>query len=79
MFLEITGFLADDKEDDSIKFELNVSPEFEQAVMDVLGWDSLAAEANGELPLTDGQVQQLEVAIQQSLPKELELFIGVRA
>ncbi|MBK5353174.1 hypothetical protein JFU37_11720 [Pseudomonas sp. TH41] len=79
MFLEITGFLAGDNEDDSIKFEFDVSPEFEQAVMDVLGWDSLAAEANGELPLTGRQVQQLEIAIQQSLPKELELFIGVRA
>ncbi|NUU34552.1 pyocin S6 family toxin immunity protein [Pseudomonas sp. C2B4] len=79
MFLEITGFLAGKNEDDSIKFELDVSPEFEQAVMGILGWDSLAAEANGELPLTDGQVQQLEIAIQQSLPKELELFIGVRA
>jgi hypothetical protein len=79
MFLEITGFLAGDNEDDSIKFELDVSPEFEQAVMDMLGWDSLAAEANGELPLTGGQVKQLEVAIQQPLPKELDLFIGVRA
>ncbi|MGH8330280.1 MAG: pyocin S6 family toxin immunity protein [Pseudomonas fluorescens] len=79
MFLEITGFLAGDNEDDSIKFELDVSPEFEQAVMEILGWDSLAAEANGELPLTGGQVQQLEIAIQQTLPKELELFIGVRA
>lgn len=79
MFLEITGFLAGDNEDDLIKFELDVSPEFEQAVMDVLGWDSLAAEANGELPLTGRQIQQIEIAIQQPLPKELELFIGVRA
>lgn len=79
MFLEITGFLAGDNEDDSIKFELDVSPEFEQAVMDIFGWDSLAAEANGELPLTGEQVKQLEVAIQQPLPKELDLFIGVRA
>ncbi|MHC8364598.1 pyocin S6 family toxin immunity protein [Pseudomonas sp. ZT5P21] len=79
MFLEITGFLAGDNEDDLIKFELDVSPEFEQAVMDVLGWHCLAAEADGELPLTGGQVQQIEIAIHQSFPKELELFIGVRA
>ncbi|WP_236645647.1 pyocin S6 family toxin immunity protein [Pseudomonas sp. Ant30-3] len=46
--------------------------------MDVLGWESLVAEANGELPLTNEQVQQLEIAIHQSLPKELELFMGVR-
>ena len=79
MFLEITGFLPSDDEDDSIKFEFDVSPESEQAVMDVLGWHGLADEANGELPLTSGQVQQIEIAIQQSLPKELELYIGVRA
>lgn len=30
MFLEITGFLADDCEDSSIKFELDVRPEFEK-------------------------------------------------
>lgn len=79
MFLEITGFLAGDNEDDSIKFEFDVSPEFQQAVMDVLGWGSLAAEANGELPSTGGQVQQLEMALRQPLPKELELFICDRA
>lgn len=79
MFLEITGFLAGNDPDDSIKFELDVSPEFEQAVMALLGWESLAAEADGELPLTEAQVQEIEIAIQRSLPKELDLFIGVRA
>ncbi|MDN4542935.1 MULTISPECIES: pyocin S6 family toxin immunity protein [unclassified Pseudomonas] len=79
MFLEITGFLAEHDEDDSIKFELDISPEFEQAVMAVLGWQDLAAEADGELPLTRTQVQQIAVAINEQLPTSLDLFIGVRA
>jgi hypothetical protein len=57
IFLEITGFLASGSEDSSIKFELDIAQEYEQAVMDVLGWESLAAEADGELPLTSEQVR----------------------
>ena len=37
MYLWISGFLAGDNEDDSLKYSLTVPPEFEQAVMDVLG------------------------------------------
>jgi hypothetical protein len=79
MFLEITGFLLDDSEDDSIKFELDVDPEFEQAVMDVLGWERLETEVAGELPLTITQVQRIAAVIQEPLPTNLDLFIGVRA
>ncbi|WP_448644528.1 pyocin S6 family toxin immunity protein [Pseudomonas mediterranea] len=42
------------------------------------GWESLIAEAMGELPLTAEQVQKIERAIQQPLPRDLDLFIGVR-
>ena len=79
MFLEITGFLADDCEDSSIKFELDVRPEFENAVMDILGWENLAAECDGELPLTEEQVRKISSAINEHLPVTLNMFIGVRA
>ncbi|WP_349971315.1 pyocin S6 family toxin immunity protein [Pseudomonas caspiana] len=78
MFLEITGFLIDDSEDDSLKFELDVDPEFEQGVMKVLGWESLEAEADGELPLTATQVEAIAALIKKPLPMDLDLFIGVR-
>ena len=78
MFLEITGFLIDDSEDDSLKFELDVDPEFEQGVMKVLGWESLEAEADGELPLTATQVEAIAAVIKKPLPMDLDLFIGVR-
>ncbi|WP_321864785.1 pyocin S6 family toxin immunity protein [Pseudomonas paraveronii] len=79
MYLCITGFLPDDADDDSLKYELNVSSEFEQAVMEILGWKSLAAEADGELPLTKEQARQIASAIKESLPDDLDMFIGVQA
>ncbi|WP_349292771.1 pyocin S6 family toxin immunity protein [Pseudomonas sp. MWU12-2037] len=56
MYLCITGFLVDNSVDSSLKYELDVCPEFEQAVMEVLGWKSLADECDGDLPLTSDQV-----------------------
>lgn len=79
MFLEITGFLHDDSEDDSIKFELDVHPKFEQTIMDVLGWESLAAQAVGEHLLTTLQVQKIGTAIKEQLPTDLEMYIGTRS
>ncbi|AZD01989.1 pyocin S6 family toxin immunity protein [Pseudomonas chlororaphis] len=79
MHLYLTGFLPDGFDDTSLKYELDVAPEFEQKVMDILGWESLAAEADGELPLTKEQVSQITVAIKESLPDHLDLFIGVVA
>ncbi|MHC8362281.1 pyocin S6 family toxin immunity protein [Pseudomonas sp. LS2P72] len=53
-------------------------PEFEVAVMDVLGWRSLDESADGEWLLTGEQVQQVAIALNEQLPTDLDLFIGVR-
>ncbi|AZD15548.1 pyocin S6 family toxin immunity protein [Pseudomonas chlororaphis] len=79
MHLYLTGFLSDGFDDTSLKYELDVAPEFEQKVMDILGWESLAAEADGELPLSNEQVMQIAAAIKESLPGHLDMFIGVVA
>ena len=79
MLLEITGFLIDDGEDDSIKFALDVKTEFEQAVMDILGWESMEAEVVGDQPLTTTQIEEIAHVIKEPLPLDLDLFIGVRA
>ncbi|MFJ2466632.1 hypothetical protein ATI02_2332 [Pseudomonas baetica] len=79
MYLCITGFLPDSFEDSSLKYELDVAPEFEQRVMDILGWKSLEAEADGELPLTREQVSQIADVVEESLPDNLDMFIGVVA
>jgi len=78
MHLWISGFLDEDNEDDSLKYSLTVLPEFEQAVMDILGWQSLAAECDGEILLTTEQIRKISTAINEQLPTELDLFIGVR-
>ncbi|MHC8333000.1 pyocin S6 family toxin immunity protein [Pseudomonas sp. LB3P25] len=78
MFLWISGFLKDSDEDDSLKYDLTVRPEFEVAVMDVLGWKNLDESADGEWLLTSEQVQQVAIALNEQLPTELDLFIGVR-
>ncbi|AZD54490.1 pyocin S6 family toxin immunity protein [Pseudomonas chlororaphis] len=79
MHLYLTGFLPDGFDDTSLKYELDVAPEFEQKVMDILGWESLAAEVDGELPLTNEQAGQIAAAIKESLPNHLDMFIGVVA
>lgn len=49
MHLCITGFLSGDSDDTSLKYELNVPSQCEQAVLEVLGWQALqkARTANG--------------------------------
>jgi len=79
MYLCIPGFLPDSFEDRSLKYELDVAPELEQRVMDILGWKSLEAEADGELPLTREQVSQIAYVVEESLPDNLDMFIGVVA
>lgn len=79
MNLCITGFLPDHFEDSSLQYELDIKPELEKPVMEILGWESLAAEADGELPLTDEQTRQIASVIKESLPNDLVFFIGVVA
>ncbi|VVM58624.1 hypothetical protein PS662_01190 [Pseudomonas fluorescens] len=79
MFLWISGFLKGDDEDDSLKYDHTVLPEFEAAVMEVLGWDSLVGSPDGEWLLTSNQVEKIALLINEPLPTALDLFIGVRA
>lgn len=75
----VTGFMPDDNNDDSVKFELMVSVDRQQAVMDVLGWQDLAEEADGELLLTGDQAERVSGAVGTPFPKGLDIFIGVIA
>ncbi|MGF6129317.1 hypothetical protein QF019_004545 [Pseudomonas frederiksbergensis] len=78
MFLWISGFLKGDGEDDSLKYEQTVRPEFEVAIMGILGWKSLNESADGEWLLTNEQARQIAAVLNEHLPTELDLFIGVR-
>ena len=78
MFLWISGFLKGDDEDDSLKYDLTVKPEYEAAVMATLDWKSLDESPEGEWLLTNDQAKRISIAINEHLPMDLELFIGVR-
>jgi hypothetical protein len=78
MFLWISGFLKGDVEDDALKYELTVKPEFEPEVLAVLGWKNLDESPDGEWLLTETQILQIAKETNVKLPTELDLFIGVR-
>ncbi|MPQ69665.1 pyocin S6 family toxin immunity protein [Pseudomonas sp. MWU12-2323] len=78
MHLWISGFLAGDNEDDSLKYSLTVQPDFEQAIMGVLGWDGFDKSPDGEWLLTSEQVREIAAVVNEAPPTELDLFIGVR-
>ncbi|MCF4998332.1 hypothetical protein GIW70_14155 [Pseudomonas syringae] len=73
----ITGFLPGDNEDTSLKYELKVSPVFEQSVVSLLGHKSLNTMASGEWLLTKYQAAQISAVIGKPVPLDLDVFIGV--
>ncbi|WP_371922066.1 pyocin S6 family toxin immunity protein [Pseudomonas sp. 31-12] len=74
----ISGFSKGDHEGDVLKYELTVLPEFEDAMMRVLGWKNLEESAYGDCLLTAEQIRQIAMALDVQLPTDLDLFIGVR-
>ncbi|MET0948340.1 MAG: pyocin S6 family toxin immunity protein [Pseudomonas sp.] len=79
MYLCITGFLANGSDDTSLKYELDVAPEFEQRIVSLLGHESMNAMASGEWLLTAEQVKQIAALMNESIPLDLDVFIGVEA
>jgi len=79
VYLHITGFLPDDSEDDSLKFELDIAPGLEHSVIRTLGHENIEAMACGEWLLTKEQVQQIATLLNRPLPRDLDIFIGVVA
>ncbi|UVJ46429.1 pyocin S6 family toxin immunity protein [Pseudomonas sp. LS1212] len=79
MYLCITGFLPDNAEDDSLKYELDVDISFNDQIVQLLGHRSLNAMAEGLWPLTSEQVAQISELIGQTIPTDLEILIGVEA
>jgi hypothetical protein len=78
MFLWISGFLKGDDEDDTLKYQLTVGSKFEPAVLAAMGWKSLDESPDGEWQLTLDQAQKIGMAVNEQLPAELDLFIGIR-
>ncbi|WP_414890061.1 pyocin S6 family toxin immunity protein [Pseudomonas chlororaphis] len=80
MYLCITGFLPDEANDDSLQCELDVAPEFNQAVLDLVGWSSLEEGVrHGVVELITVQVRQIESVLGQPIPSDLDICISVFA
>jgi len=77
-FFWISGFLKGDQEGDFLQYELTVLPEAEVVILGVLGWKNLDQSEDGDCLLTARQVQQIAIALNEQLPTELDLFIGLR-
>lgn len=79
MYLCITGFLPDSFEDSSLKYELDVDAAFNDQIVELLGHKNLNEMASGEWLLTAEQAQQIAVLINETIPHDLDIFIGVEA
>ncbi|MBM3105139.1 hypothetical protein IIE18_08325 [Pseudomonas sp. V1] len=80
MILCIEGFFPDSHENEFVQFELDVEPEFTQAVLEVVGWASLQAGVkDGVVDLTPTQITQIEAILDKTIPRDLDVCISVMA
>ena len=77
MYLCITGFLPDDNDDDSLKFELDIDPVYHEQVMRLLGYSTLNEMAEGLSELSSSQITAIANLTGESLPADLQLLIGL--
>jgi hypothetical protein len=79
-YLSITGFYPDEKQDDSLQFQLTIKDyEMNQALAQLTESKKLEEIEPGELELTGTQVLQVAELLEIDLPEGLEYFIGPRA
>jgi hypothetical protein len=79
LYLCISGFLRGVNVHDSLKFDLDLKESYNSRILQLLGHRSLNAMAEGEWLLTKEQVIEISKIIGESLPTDLDLFIGVLA
>lgn len=80
MYLCIEGFFHDGHENEFVQFELDVAPEFNQAVLDVVGWKSLQdGVRHGVVELSEEQARQIGSVLGKPIPNELDICISVMA
>jgi uncharacterized protein YfcZ (UPF0381/DUF406 family) len=79
-YLSITGFFPDEKQDDSLQFELNIKDhEMNQALAQLTESKNLEEMEPGELELTVSQILEIAQLLKIDFPEGLEYFIGARA
>jgi flagellar basal body-associated protein FliL len=79
-YLSITGFYPDEKQDDTLQFELALKDyELNQILAQLTESKTLEELEPGELQLTEHQVGQIAELLKNDFPEGLEYFIGTRA
>ena len=79
-YLSITGFYPDEKQDDTLQFELALKDyELNQILAQLTESKTLEELEPGELQLTEDQVGQIADLLKIDFPEGLEYFIGTRA
>ncbi|WP_064616446.1 pyocin S6 family toxin immunity protein [Pseudomonas sp. GR 6-02] len=79
-YLSITGFYPDDKQDDSLQFELDIEgTELNEKVAHLIESKPLNEVEPGELLLSESQVMTLSELLGVSFPEGLEYFMGTCA
>lgn len=78
-YLSITGFYPDEKQDNSLQFQLTIKDyELNQALAQLTESKNLEEIEPGELELTGTQILQVAL-LDVDFPEGLEYFIGARA
>jgi hypothetical protein len=79
-YLSITGYYLDEKQDDSLQFQLTIKDyEMNQALAQLTESKKLEEIEPGELELTSTQILQVAELLEIDFPEGLEYFIGPRA
>lgn len=79
-YLLITGFYPDDKQDDSLQFELDIDGiELNEKVAQLIESKPLNELEPGELLLNENQVMALAELLGVRFPEGLEYFMGTCA
>ena len=80
MFLCIEGFFPEGHENEFVQFELDVAPEFNQTVLDLVGWESLQDGVRHDVvELTEEQARLIGGVLGKPIPSELDICISVLA
>lgn len=80
VYLSITGFFTDDKQDDSLQYQFDIEgDQLNQDVAQLTESKPLEELQPGELELTKSQVAQLSTLLKINLRNDLEYFIGLRS
>jgi hypothetical protein len=63
-----------------VQFDLDVAPEFNQIVLDLVGWESLQdGVRHGVIELTAAQARKIQDVLGKPIPSEFDICISVLA